>query len=72
MKRLLNVETRLKHFSKPLLSGFGGELSKPTLMRIMYLAREARQSVDHVFVFPDSGNKQCEIFYRLIIFEDLI
>ena len=69
MKRLLNVETRLKHFSKPLLSGFGGELSKPTLTRIMYLAREARQSIDQMFVFPDSGNKQREIFNRTIIFK---
>ena len=72
MKRLLDVESCLKHSSEPLLVRFGGELSKPTLTRIMYLAREARQSIDHVFVFPDSGNKQCEIFYRLIIFEDLI
>ena len=72
MKRLLNVETRLKHFSKPLLSGFGGELSKPTLTRIMYLAREARQSIDQVFVFPDSGNKQREIFNRTIIFKKCI
>ena len=31
-KNRLNVETHLKHISELLLSGFGGELSKPTRM----------------------------------------
>jgi hypothetical protein len=57
-KSLLNVETRLKHISELLLSGFGGELSKPTLTGITDLARKAREGIDQLSVFSNSGNKQ--------------
>lgn len=50
----------------------GGELSKPTLARIMYLARKARKSIDQLFVFPDPGNKQCEVFDGTIAFKKAI
>jgi hypothetical protein len=62
-KRLLNAETCLKHVSKPLLDGFGRELSKPTLPRIMDLACKARQSINRFLVFSDpffsTSNAKC-------------
>ena len=57
-KNWLNVETHLKHISELLLSGFGGELSKPTLTWITDLARKAREGIDQLSVFSNSGNKQ--------------
>ena len=71
-KSLLNVETHPKHFSKLLLSGFGGELSKPTLTRITDLARKARKNIDQLFVFPDPNNKQHKIFDGTIFFKETI
>ena len=56
-KNRLNVETHLKHISELLLSGFGGELSKPTLTGITDLARKAREGIDQLSVFSNSGNK---------------
>ena len=47
-KNRLNVETHLKHISELLLSGFGGELSKPTLTGITDLARKARKSMSPI------------------------
>ena len=57
-KNRLNVETHLKHISELLLNGFGGELSKPTLTGITDLARKAREGIDQLSVFSNSGNKQ--------------
>ena len=52
--------------SKPLLNGFGRELSKPTLAGIVDLACKTRQSINKFLVLSDPGNKQCEIFNRTI------
>ena len=57
-KNRLNVETHLKHISELLLSGFGGELSKPTLTGITDWARKARDGIDQLSVFLNSGTKQ--------------
>ena len=68
----LNVETCVQHLSKPLLGGFGRELSKPTLTRIVDLACKARKSINKFRVFPDPGNKQCEVFDGTIAFKKAI
>ena len=70
MKRLLDVESCLKHSSEPLLVRFGGELSKPTLTKIMYLASKARKNIGQRFVFPDPGNKQRQIFGGTVAFKE--
>ena len=50
-KNLLDVEMHPKQFSKLLLSGVGGGLSKPTLTGITDLARKAREGIDQLSVF---------------------